>query len=80
MVEAPGLLIDNMLQATNVGEIYIKYSYRNVCSNTDSQTIVVNPRVAVSISSSEDTLCLNDQRTLTGRRQEAYSWSKKDLA
>jgi gliding motility-associated-like protein len=65
--KGPGLLTDNILKATDAGEIFIKYSYNKVCSNTSIQTIVVNPRVAVSITSSDDTLCLNDQRTLTGK-------------
>jgi gliding motility-associated-like protein len=60
------LLIDSLLNATEAGEVLIKYLYTGVCSNTDSQAIIVNPRIAVSISSNDDTLCLNDQRTLTG--------------
>lgn len=64
--KGPGFLTDTILKATSTGSIYIKYSCENVCSNIDSQIIVVNPPIDVSISSSDDTLCLDDQRVLTG--------------
>jgi gliding motility-associated-like protein len=64
--KGPGVLTGNFLQATDSGTIYIKYLTGDVCSNVDSQVIVVNPPVSVSISTSDDTLCIENQLTLTG--------------
>jgi gliding motility-associated-like protein len=66
VVKGPGLFAGDTLKPTDTGEIYIKYIFNNVCSHADSQVIVVNPLIDVSISSSDDTLCFNDQRVLTG--------------
>ncbi len=64
--KGPGLISGNFLKATGTGKIYIKYRDNNVCTKVDSQVIVVSPQIDVRISSSDDTLCLNDERILTG--------------
>jgi gliding motility-associated-like protein len=39
-LKGPGSLSDNVLTAINPGEIFITYSYEDVCANADSQSII----------------------------------------
>jgi len=72
----PGLLTNNILKATDRGEIYLKYIYSAVCSNTFRQTIISKP-VPYADAGNDQELMYHFETKLDGSLQpfENGTWS-----
>ena len=48
VISGPGIISGNLLTTTGAGNIIIKYSYTDICTNTDIQSLLVNERLSAN--------------------------------